>query len=283
MKLISYRHGGAEKYGVVQGDGIIDMTARMDGAYPTLRDAIVGLALDEIAREAEGASPDIALDDVEYMFPITRPDKIFCVGRNYRAYHEVVESGGPKEYPSIFPRFPSSFAACGETILKPRASDMLDFEGELVAVIGKPGRHIPEDQALEHVIGYTIMNEGTVRDWLRRGTQNCPGKNFYRSGAVGPWMATADELPDLSKIPIITRVNGEVRQDGATDMMIFSLPYVIAHVSNFTWLEPGDMIATGSPGGSAIEEDPPRWLKPGDSIEIEIPPIGVLRNTVEAE
>jgi 2-keto-4-pentenoate hydratase/2-oxohepta-3-ene-1,7-dioic acid hydratase in catechol pathway len=283
VKLISYRHDGAEKYGVVRDDGVVDMSARFGARYPTLRDAIAGLALDDIARQAEGASPDVALTEVEHMIPITAPDKILCVGRNYRAYHEVMQDGGPKKYPSIFPRFPSSFAAHGGAILKPRVSDTLDFEGELVAVIGKSGRHIPEDRAMEHVVGYTIMNEGSVREWQRYGTQNCPGKNFYQSGAIGPWMVTADELPDLSKVPIQTRVNGETRQDGATDMMIFSLPYVIAHVSKFTWLEPGDMIATGSPGGSAVEEDEPRWLKPGDGIEIEIPPIGVLKNAIEAE
>ncbi len=282
MKLISYRHGGAEKYGVVSGDGVVDMSARLGDRYPTLRDAIAGLALDEMARQAGGASADLALPDIEFMHPITTPEKILCVGRNYRAYHEVVADGAMK-HPSIFPRFPSSFAAHNGAILKPRVSDTLDYEGELVAIIGRSGRHIPEDRAMDHVIGYTIMNEGSVREWQRFGAQNCPGKNFYQSGSIGPWMVTADELPDLSKVPIQTRVNGEIRQDGATDMMIFSLPYVIAHVSKFTWLEPGDMIATGSPGGSAVEEDPPRWLKPGDTIEIEIPPIGVLKNTIEAE
>jgi 5-carboxymethyl-2-hydroxymuconate isomerase len=282
VKLISYRHGGAEKYGVVVGDGIVDATQRLGGDYPTLADAIAGLALDDIARVTDGAAADVALADIEYMFPIARPEKIFCVGRNYRAYHEVMADGGP-QWPSIFPRFQSSFSAHGEPILRPKISEMLDFEGELVAIIGKAGRHIPEDRALEHVVGYTIMNEGTVRDWLRRGTQNFPGKNFYHSGSVGPWMVTADEIADLGDVAIRTRVNGELRQDGNTDMMIFKLPFVIAHVSSFTWLEPGDMIATGSPGGSAVEDDPPRWLKPGDEIEIEIPPIGALRNRIEAE
>jgi 2-keto-4-pentenoate hydratase/2-oxohepta-3-ene-1,7-dioic acid hydratase in catechol pathway len=187
------------------------------------------------------------------------------------------------KYPSLFPRFPSSFAAHDGVIVRPRVSDQLDFEAELVAIIGKIGRHIPENRAMEYVIGYTIMNEGSVRDWQHLGAQTFPGKNFYQSGSIGPFMITADEMPDLSQVPIRTKVNGEIRQDGATDMMIFSLPDVIAHISKFTWLEPGDMIATGSPGGSAVEEDPPRWLKPGDVIEIEIPPIGVLKNTIEAE
>ena len=282
MKLISYRHQGAERYGVANSEGIVDISARLGNRFATLKDAIAGLGLNEIAAAAKGASTDVALADVEYMFPITQPEKFFCVGRNYKAYHEVLADGGPK-IPSIFTRYPSSFAAHGEPILKPIVSDQLDYEGELGVIIGKSGRHIPRENALEHIAGYTIINEGTVRDWLRRGTQNFPGKNFYRSGAIGPWMVTADEIPDLSKVPIVTRVDGKIRQDGMTDMMIFDIPFVISHVSTFTWLEPGDMIATGSPGGSAVESEPPAWLQPGQEIEIEIVPIGVLRNRVKAE
>jgi 2-keto-4-pentenoate hydratase/2-oxohepta-3-ene-1,7-dioic acid hydratase in catechol pathway len=282
MKLISYRHEGTERYGVTDGDGIIDMSARLGDRFPTLKDAIAGLGLNEIAAAAEGASADVAVAEIEFMFPITTPEKFFCVGRNYKEYHEVLADGGPK-LPSIFTRHAASFAAHGEAILKPAVSDQLDYEGELGVIIGKSGRHIPRERALDYIAGYTIINEGTVRDWLRRGTQNFPGKNFYRSGSIGPWMVTADEIADLSKVPIVTRVDGEVRQDGMTDMMIFDIPFVISHISTFTWLEPGDMIATGSPGGSAIESDPPAWLRPGQEIEIEIAPIGVLRNRIEAE
>ena len=282
MKLISYRHQGAEHYGVTDGEGIVDVGARLGDRFATLKDAIAGLGLGEIAAAAEGAATDVALADVEFMFPITRPEKMFCVGRNYKGYLEVLADGGPK-VPSIFTRYPSSFAAHNQSILKPLVSDQLDYEGELGVIIGKSGRHIPKEHALDYIAGYTIINEGTVRDWLKKGTQNFPGKNFYRSGAMGPWMVTADEIPDLSKVPIVTRVDGEIRQDGMTDMMIFDIPYVISHVSTITWLEPGDMIATGSPGGSAIESDPPKWLRPGQEIEIEIAPIGTLRNRIEAE
>lgn len=281
MKLISFRRNGADGYGVVDGDGIIDMTPRMGGDYATLKDAIAGLALGDIEKAASGASTDFSLSDIEYEFPVA-PEKIFCVGRNYRAYHEVLEDGGPK-WPSIFPRFASSFSRHGEAILRPKESEQLDYEGEVGVIIGKGGRHIPEERALDHIAGYTVMNEGSVRDWQRRGTQNCPGKNFYHSGAIGPWMATTDEMPPLDKMTIVTRVDGGERQNGGTDMMIFSIPYVIAHLSKFTWLEPGDMIATGSPGGSAIENDPPNWLTPGQTIEIQIEPIGTLSNPIEAE
>ncbi len=281
MKLISYRRAGGEGYGVVRDGGIVDLGARIGGEFPTLQSAIAGLALSRI-EAAAGGQPDFALDEVEFMFPVTAPGKILCIGRNYRGYHEVVAGGDP-EWPSVFPRFPSSFAAHGEPVLKPRVSDELDFEGELCVILGKAGRHIPEDRAMDYVAGYTAMNEGSVRDWQSRGTQNCPGKNFYRSGAIGPWMVTADEVGDIGDLAIRTRVDGELRQDGSTAMMIFEVPFLIAHISRFTWLEPGDMIATGSPGGSAASEDAPRWLRPGQQVEIEVERIGVLKNPVAAE
>ena len=216
--------------------------------------------------------------------PITSPDKILCVGRNYRAYHEVKEmdGGGPK-WPSIFARFASSFVAHGEAILKPREGEQLDYEGELAVIIGKRGRHIAPEDALSYIAGYSCLNEGSVRDWAGRGTQNCPTKNFYHSGSIGPWLVTAEEVPDPTKLNITTRLSGEVRQDGGTDLMIFDIPYVISHISKFTWLEPGDVIATGSPGGSAIEMDPPQWMKIGDVLEVEISGIGTLTNPVVAE
>jgi 2-keto-4-pentenoate hydratase/2-oxohepta-3-ene-1,7-dioic acid hydratase in catechol pathway len=281
MKLISYRHAGREAYGVVKDGGIVDMSARLDHA--TLKQAIAGLSISEMERLAASADADVSLDDIDYMFPITSPEKIFCIGRNYRAYHEVIEEGGPMQWPSIFPRFASSFAPHGEAIQRPQASEQLDYEGEIGVIIGKSGRHIPEERALDYVAGYTIINEGTVRDWLKKGAQNCPGKNFHRSGSIGPWMVTRDEIDDLDKLRIVTTVDGETRQDGGSDMMIFKIPHVISHISTITWLEPGDMIATGSPGGSAIESDPPKWLTAGQSISVNIEPIGTLSNTIADE
>lgn len=280
MKLISYRHEGREAYGVVKDGGIVDMSVRMD--HPDLKSAIAGLSVNEMEKLAATADPDVALDDIEHMFPITAPEKIFCVGRNYRQYHEVLEDGGPK-WPSIFPRFTSGFSAHNEAIIRPKVSEQLDYEGEIGVIIGKAGRHIPEENALDYVAGYTVINEGSIRDWQTKGTQNCPGKNFHRSGGIGPWMTTRDEIDDLDNLQIKTTVDGETRQDGGSDMMIFKIPFVISHISKFAWLEPGDMIASGSPGGSAIEGDPPQWLEPGQSISVEIEPIGKLTNTVEAE
>ena len=283
MRLISYRLDGQDRYGVVTDGGVVDMSARLGARAPTLRDAIAAGCLDEMKILAAGATVDCALESVEFALPIPRPQKILCAGRNYRAYHEVAEDGKVPKYPSIFGRLPNSFAAHGQAILKPKEGDQLDYEGELVAVIGTRGRHVPQEKALDHIAGYTCMNEGTVRDWMKKGTQNTPAKNFYRSGGIGPWLVTADEVGDPSGLHITTRRNGEVVQDGGTDRMIFDLPYLIAHISKFTWLEPGDMIATGSPGGSIIESDSPDWLKPGDALEVEISGIGALANPIEAE
>ncbi len=283
MRLINYRLDGQERYGVVTDGGVVDMSARLGARAPTLRDAIAAGCLDEMKSLAAGATADCVLESVEFALPIPQPQKILCAGRNYRAYHEVAEDGNVPKYPSIFGRLPSSFAAHGQAILKPKEGDQLDYEGELVAVIGTRGRHIPREKALDHIAGYTCMNEGTVRDWMKKGTQNTPAKNFYRSGGIGPWLVTADEVGDPSRLHITTRRNGEVVQDGGTDRMIFDLPYLIAHISKFTWLEPGDMIATGSPGGSIIESDSPDWLKPGDALEVEISGIGALANPIEAE
>jgi len=282
VKLVSYRVDGKEHYGVVCLDGILDASSRLEGAA-TLRDVLEQDRAAEMRELAASGRVDHAFEDVEYALPITEPRKILCAGRNYRGYHEVVEHKKTPDFPSIFGRFASSFSPHRQAILKPKAGDQLDYEGELVAVIGKRGRHISEANALDHVAGYTCMNEGTVRDWMGKGTQNTPAKNFYRSGGLGPWMVTVDEIPDPSELRIVTRRNGTVVQDGGTELMIFSIPYLIAHVSKFTVLEPGDLIATGSPGGSAIESPSPEWLRAGDEIEIEISDIGTLRNPVAAE
>jgi 2-keto-4-pentenoate hydratase/2-oxohepta-3-ene-1,7-dioic acid hydratase in catechol pathway len=282
MKLISYKADGKACYGVVTDNGIVDASARLGDKFPTLRDVIAADALDQI-KALEGEAADHALEAIEYDLPIPNVQKIMCAGRNYRAYHEVVEEGGPLQYPSIFGRFVSGFSAHGQPILDPKVGEQFDYEGELVAVIGKGGRHISEENALDHIVGYTIMNEGSVRDWMAMGTQNTPAKNFYKSGGIGPWIVTADEVGDPTQQHIFTRRNGDVMQDDGTDLMIFDTKYLIAHTSKFTQLEPGDMIATGSPSGSIIGTKEKNWLKPGDVVEVEIPAIGVLSNPVVAE
>ena len=285
MKLVSYHRDGKDGFGVVVDDGIADLSGLLykETHFANLREVLVADGMEDLRKTAAGAKADFGFDDVRMQLPIDDPSKIFCVGRNYYAYHEVLEDGRP-EWPSIFPRFRDSFSAHDEAIIRPAEDgEQLDYEGELVVIIGKPGRRIPEDQAMSHVGGYTIANEGSVRNWIGRGTQNCPVKNHWRSGSIGPWMVTADEIADPMKLKIQTRVNGETRQDGNTDMMIFDIKFAISYVSKFCLLQPGDMICTGSPGGSAIEFDPPGYLKPGDKLEVEIEGVGTLRNAIEAE
>ena len=287
MKLVSFYHDGREGYGAVKDDGIVDLSGAMfqETHFANLKSffAAGDGALASLKATVAEAPPTFGMIDVIVRMPIHNPSKIFCVGRNYYAYHEVMEDGRP-EWPSIFPRFRDSFSAHDEAIIRGSDDgDQLDYEGELVVVIGKQGRHIAEADAMSYVGGYTIANEGSVRNWIGRGTQNCPVKNQWRSGSMGPSIVTADEIDDPMKLQIVTRVNGEERQNGGTDMMIFDISYVISFISRFTQLEPGDLICTGSPGGSAIEHDPPGYLKPGDHLEVQIEGVGLLQNPVEAE
>jgi 2-keto-4-pentenoate hydratase/2-oxohepta-3-ene-1,7-dioic acid hydratase in catechol pathway len=281
MRFMSYRRGSERGWGAVIDGGVVEMAKRTKHA--DLKSAIAAGALAECEKAAKGAKADLALADVTFELPVPNAEKIFCVGRNYPEYHEVAEMNARPKYPSIFPRWASSFAAHGEAILKPKASDQLDFEGELAVVIGTRGRHLPAERAFDHIVGYTCLNEGSVRDWQGYGTQNCPGKNFYHSGSIGPWMVTRDEIADPMALALKTRLNGETLQDNKVGEMLFDIPYVLAHVSKFTWIEPGDLITMGSPGGTIISRKTGKWMKAGDTFELEIEKIGTLRNPVAAE
>jgi 2-keto-4-pentenoate hydratase/2-oxohepta-3-ene-1,7-dioic acid hydratase in catechol pathway len=217
--------------------------------------------------------------------PFARPGKIICVGVNYPERNAEYKDGtdAPK-YPSLFVRFPGSFVGNNQPIIRPRESAQFDYEGEIVLVIGKPGRRIAESHALAHVFGITLMNEGSVRDWLRHGKFNVTqGKNFDRSGSIGPCIVTREAAGDLNNLDLVTRVNGEERQRGNTGTLMFPFARIINYISTFTTLEPGDLIATGTPPGAGARFDPPKWLVPGDVVEIECPAVGVLRNTVADE
>jgi 5-carboxymethyl-2-hydroxymuconate isomerase len=280
MKLVSFRIGGADRIGAVVGEGIADLTRSL----PALRfeEAIAPAGLAEIEKLRGGMTADYALDEVEYRLPVSATAKVLCIGRNYAKYHEVKQEGRP-QWPTVFGRFLSSFVPHARPIVRPKASEQLDYEGELCVVIGRRGRHLRAEEAMDCVAGYTIVNEGSVRDWQRYGGQNCPGKNFWHSGSMGPWIVTRDEIADPATLTITTRVDGETRQHGSCGAMLFPVAEAISHVSRFTLLEPGDVIATGSPGGSAIDEEPHRWLEPGQTLEVEIDAIGVLRNAIVAE
>jgi 2-keto-4-pentenoate hydratase/2-oxohepta-3-ene-1,7-dioic acid hydratase in catechol pathway len=224
----------------------------------------------------------IALADLTLVAPITPNARIVCVGLNFA--HHAKEANLPiPEHPALFARFASSLVGAGEPIVLPNLSSAFDFEGELAVVIGRAGRHVARESALEHVLGYTCFADNSLRDWQSHSRQVTAGKNFDRSGAIGPWIVTRDEIPDLDAVEIETFVNGERRQHGVCGDFIFSVPEIVAYVSDFMELKPGDVLATGTPAGCAALEKAPRWLRAGDLLEVRISGIGSLINQVTAE
>ncbi|MDB5604498.1 MAG: 2-hydroxyhepta-2,4-diene,7-dioate isomerase [Bradyrhizobium sp.] len=285
MRLLSYLVNGTPCYGVVVGGGVVDLTTRIGSTFPNLRRLIAGNGLDVARAAAAGQKPDHALDGLVLVPPVPSPEKLWCIGVNYKDRNaEYKDNSDLPKYPSLFVRNASSVVGSGQPIEKPKVSEQLDYEGELVIVIGKEGRHIPRERASDHIFGMTLCNEGSVRDWLHHGKFNVTqGKNFDRSGSIGPWIVTADECDPRGPHDIVTRVNGEVRQQDSTERLMFPFDFLITYLSTFATLKPGDMIATGTPTGAGARFDPPRWLKPGDVVEVESSNIGILRNTVVAE
>jgi 2-keto-4-pentenoate hydratase/2-oxohepta-3-ene-1,7-dioic acid hydratase in catechol pathway len=285
MRLLSYLDNNQPRYGVVVGNGVVDLTKRMGQLYPDLRTLIAHDGQDAARKTAVGQKPDHALDGLTLLPPIPAPEKLWCIGVNYRDRNaEYKDNSDLPKYPSLFVRSPSSVVGSGQPIERPRVSEQLDYEGELVIVIGKEGRHISRENAWRHIFGMTLCNEGSVRDWLHHGKFNVTqGKNFDRSGSVGPWIVTADELDPRGPHDITTRVNGELRQQDTTERLMFAFDFLIAYLSTFATLKAGDMIATGTPTGAGARFDPPRWLTPGDVVEVESKGIGILRNTVTSE
>ncbi len=280
MKLVSFRVGGKSSYGVVTDGGVIDAGRRLGAAFPDLKSALAG-GLEKL-RALAGAAPDHALEAVELLPVIPNPDKIFCIGVNYMTH--LKETGRPTPtHPMIFVRFADSLVGHGRPMLRPPESIQYDFEGELAVVMGSGGRRIPRERALEHVAGYACINEGTLRDWQRHTAQFLPGKSFEQSGAFGPWMVTADEIADPSTLTLTTRLNGEVMQHAEVSDLIFDVPALIAYISTFTTLRPGDVISTGTTGGVGAYREPPVWMKAGDTAEVEISGIGTLRNPIVDE
>jgi acylpyruvate hydrolase len=287
MKLMMFEKGGGAALGVVEGSSVIDLAAADASLHKDLAALIAAgpsaLAGVKAAAAKAPASAKLALSSVKAALPIARPPKLICVGLNYALHAR--EGGHPiPTYPSFFLRVLTSLTAPGAPVIRPKCSIQLDYECELTIVIGKGGRHIPEAEALEHVFGYTLFNDVSVRDFQRKTSQWTPGKNFDSTGPLGPWVVTADELPPgASGLRIQTRVNGEVMQDSNTSDMIFSTANIIATLSEFMTLEPGDIIATGTPSGVAHARKPPAWMKAGDTVEVELEGIGVLSNPVMDE
>ena len=276
MRLAKLQRG---IWAAMTDEGAVDLTDAID---KDIRDHLEADSLKRLAEFADGRSPDIAPDELRYAPFLPNPEKIVCVGVNYHNRNEEYRDGSelPK-YPSLFFRAPTSFVGHQAPLVRPRESEQLDYEGELAIVIGEGGRRIPKERALGHIAGLTLVNEGTLRDWVRHAKFNVTqGKNFDSSGSIGPWMVTSDEFDGFNSIPLQTRVDGELRQNDTTANLIFGFDDLIAYISSFTTLKRGDIISTGTPPGAGARLDPPVYLKPGDAVEVSSPAIGKLTNGI---
>jgi 2-keto-4-pentenoate hydratase/2-oxohepta-3-ene-1,7-dioic acid hydratase in catechol pathway len=280
MRLASYNMRGRPSFGAVVGDGIVDLRPRL-GRYSSLLEIFRTPALAEAKAAAEGVRPDVPVADVELLPPLV-PEKILCIGINYANRGQDYNVTNNPKYPSMFYRAPNSMVGSGQHLVRPKISEQLDYEGEIAIVIGRDCKHVPKERALEMIAGMTLANEGTIRDWTRHGQFNVTqGKNFDATGGIGPWIET--EIDPSKPLHLIVRKNGEVTQDDTTASMIFSFADIIAYTTSFMTLKAGDIICTGTPVKKGPKSDPPIWLKPGDTIEVECPDIGVLRNSVVDE
>jgi 2-keto-4-pentenoate hydratase/2-oxohepta-3-ene-1,7-dioic acid hydratase in catechol pathway len=280
MRIASFKAGAVASYGIVTDAGIIDAGRRLKN-FPTLKSLLTPGSLGDL-RQLQDERPDYALSNVELLPTVPDPDKIFCIGVNYATH--LAESGHPTPaHPMIFTRFANSQVGSGQPMIRPLESERFDYEGELAVIIGKGGRRIPRETALANVAGYACYNDGSIRDWQRHTSQFAPGKNFVGTGGFGPWMVTADEIPDVSRQRIATRLNGVEVQAAPISDLVFDVPALIAYCSTFTELVPGDVIVTGTTGGVGAYRVPPLWMKDGDVVEVEVSGIGILRNPVKDE
>jgi 2-keto-4-pentenoate hydratase/2-oxohepta-3-ene-1,7-dioic acid hydratase in catechol pathway len=284
MRFLTFNHAGKESWGVITEKGIIDLGNLLGGS---LLQVLQDDKLEAMKKLANALEVDYDPADVEFLPPISNPGKIACVGVNYANRNAEYKDGSEApQYPSLFIRTPDSFTGHSKPLIRPPESHKLDYEGEIVIIIGKEGRRISEEDAYDHIAGLTIMNEGTLRDWVRHAKFNVTqGKNFIHSGSIGPWMVSADEFTpeQFENLRITTKVNGEIRQDDTTDSMMFPFKYIISYFSKFFHLRPGDIIATGTPNGAGARFEPPRYLAPGDIVEIEVEGVGTLVNGVKDE
>lgn len=279
MRLISYRRGGVEDWGLATARGVVSLARRL--RFGSVKALLAAGALDDV-RAFVDAPADCSLDEVTLLPPVPDPDKILCVGVNYRAHRdEMGRSDSP--HPMIFTRFAAVQVGHGSPIVKPRLSDELDFEGELAIVIGRRARHVSEADALSYVAGYACYQDATARDWQRHTSQFTPGKNFMSTGGFGPWLVTPDEVGDPTTLSLVTRLNGTEMQRTTTDLMLAPIPKLLAYVTTWLELAPGDVIATGTPGGVGAKRNPPVFMHPGDVVEVEISRVGTLRNPIVAE
>jgi len=285
VQIASYNIRGRSSFGIVVGDGIVDMRPRLAPRFQSVLDILRAGALDELAAAADGVRADFSTSEAEFLNPVPGGEKILCIGVNYSNRDaEVAYAGGNAEaqYPSMFFKPPNALVGHNRPILRPPESEQLEYEGEIALVIGRAGRRISKDDALSHVAGVTLCNEGTIRDWIRHGRFNVTqGKSWDATGSIGPWMTT--DLDLTKPLHITVKVNDTVTQDDTTDSMIYKFADLIAYVSTFMTLKPGDIIATGTPTKTGLKDGERTWLKPGDTIEISVPGIGTLLNAVEDE
>jgi 2-keto-4-pentenoate hydratase/2-oxohepta-3-ene-1,7-dioic acid hydratase in catechol pathway len=282
MKLLSFRVNGMASFGALVNGRVVDLKKRLNGKYADLCTALAADALPELEQAIQGAQTHYSLEEIEFLPVIPNPPKIICIGINYRS-HADETSGAPPAKPMVFGRFANSQIGHGQPIRVPPESVQLDYEGEIAVVIGKRGRRISLADAWSYVAGYAPYNDGSIRDWQWHSTQWTMGKNFYRTGGFGPWMATRGEIADNAELHLITRLNGTEMQRATSHQMIFSIPQLIEYCSKATELEPGDVIVTGTPGGVGLKRNPPVFMKHGDVIEVEISEIGTLRNPIKNE
>ena len=284
MRVISYTHNGTDGLGVMVDDkGFVALS----GASADLPTTMMGLLnVDDwqtkVAVAVDGKDADLSIDDVQLLPLISDTPVIWCVGVNYKDHQD--ETGrGAQEEPMFFIRTNHGLIAAYDPIIRPNISDMLDFEGELAVIIGKGGRHISKEKAHEHIAGYSIFNDGTIRDWQRHTIQFCPGKNFEGTGPFGPWLMTPDEFGDPYAQELTTRLNGESVQYTSIANMDHKIDKQIEYLSTVHTLRPGDVISTGTPGGVGSRREPPLWMKPGDTVSVEITGLGIIENKIEQE
>jgi 2-keto-4-pentenoate hydratase/2-oxohepta-3-ene-1,7-dioic acid hydratase in catechol pathway len=283
MKLVTYRVGDAVSFGVVSGDGVVDGAALLDGAAASVRELLEKDLAGRLAGLARGAAPTYSLGEIEFLPPVPDPSKILCVGVNYADHRAETGQAQRPEHPTIFSRFADTQVGHDRPVVRPARTEQLDYEGEVAIVLGRTLTEVGDDaDALGAIAGLSCYNDLSVRDWQLHNSQWLPGKNFLGVGSFGPWLVTMDEFDDLGAVRLTTRVNGEVRQDATLKQLIFDFAAVLRYVTGFTSLAPGDVIATGTPGGVGLAADPPRFLVPGDVTEVEVSSVGVLRNRIVA-
>ena len=287
MKLASFTVKGRESYGAVQGDKVVDLGQHFAGKHATLADFLGSSEYDNRDKIVAGLKAELALNDVKLLPVIPKPEKIVCLVRNYMDHHQEVLAAGMhrelSEFPPIFLRVWRSQVAHGEPIIRPKVSEQLDWEGEMAVIIGKGGRHSAKEDAFKHIAGYACYNDASIREWQFHAKQIAAGKNFQGTGAFGPWMVTADEVPEPENLKLELRINGKTEQSSNTSNLIFKIPTIVNYCSTIFDLVPGDVLVTGTPAGVGWSRKPPQFMKHGDTVEVEIEKLGILRNPVVNE